>query len=130
MSTQRFWREIPRRYRLEAVKCQQCGKVYFPARQICPECKGTSFSMTTMPNEGTVLTTTVIRVAPAQWRTLVPYAMGIVELDNGTRITTQVVDCELEDVKIGMRVRLEFRRILDDGPSGTIAYGFKAVPAR
>lgn len=129
MSTQRYWREIPKRYRLEAGKCEKCGKVYFPARQICPECKGTSMIQTNLPSEGKVLTTTVINVAPAQWRKLVPYAMGIVELDNGTRITTQIVDCDPQDVKIGMRVRLEFRRIQEDGPSGTIAYGYKAVPA-
>ncbi len=129
MSTQRFWREIPRRYRLEATRCRRCGREYLPARKICPACKSTEFDMVRMPDRGTIVAWTTIHVAPPQWRLLTPYVTAVVELENGTRITTQVVDCEPDEVEIGQKVRLEFRRITDDGPSGTILYGHKAVPA-
>ncbi|MEW6105762.1 MAG: Zn-ribbon domain-containing OB-fold protein [Bacillota bacterium] len=128
MSTQRFWREIPRRYRLEASRCRKCRKDYLPSRKVCPECESTEFDVVRMPDRGTVVAHTVIHVAPPQWRMLVPYVVAIVELENGTRITTQVVDCEPEDVKIGQKVKLEFRRLTEDGASGTIVYGHKAVP--
>lgn len=128
MSTQRFWREIPRRYRLEASRCRKCGKTYLPSRMSCPECRTSEFERVRMPDRGTIVTHTVVHVAPAQWRMLVPYVAAIVELENGTRVTTQVVDCEPENVKIGQKVKLEFRKLAEDGASGTIVYGHKAVP--
>ena len=39
----RYWREIPQRYRLEAGKCKQCGKTFFPPRLICDQCKSREF---------------------------------------------------------------------------------------
>ncbi len=39
----RYWREIPQRYRCEAGKCKQCGKVFFPPRTVCNGCRGLEF---------------------------------------------------------------------------------------
>lgn len=129
MFPSRYWREIPQRYRLEAARCKRCGKISFPPRSICPKCGSIEFEPTKLPEVGTVRTFTVIRVAPSQFLEQVPYAIGIVELDGGVRITAQIVDCSLEDIKIGQRVRVEFRRIQEDGHSGVICYGYKCVPA-
>ena len=63
-----------------------------------------------LPETGKLVTYTVIRVAPSQWGDLSPYALGIAELTDGTRIMAQMTDCDVEKVKIGMEVRLEFRR--------------------
>ena len=38
MSAPKYWREIPQRYRFEAIKCKKCGKVMFPPRLACPAC--------------------------------------------------------------------------------------------
>ena len=43
MQVPRFWREIPKRYRLEAGKCSKCGYISFPQRLICPECGSQEF---------------------------------------------------------------------------------------
>ena len=56
--------------------------------------------------------------------------MGLVELDDGVRIMTQVVDCDPETIEIGMPVELEFRLIRAEGEAGVLFYGYKAVPAR
>lgn len=128
MATPRFWREIPYRYRLEGSKCVKCGQEYFPPRAVCPKCKSRSTEKVELPCEGKVETFTVIDVAPAAWRSLTPYAVGVIELTNGVRLTAQIVDCELDKISIGQPVKLEFRRLIDDGPSGVIGYGYKAVP--
>ena len=47
----------------------------------------------------------------------------------GTRITSQLVDCDLDAIAIGMPVRIEFRKILADGETGVLCYGYKCVPA-
>jgi uncharacterized OB-fold protein len=58
----------------------------------------------------------------------VPYNVAIVETDNGVRVTTQVVDCKPEDLKIGLKVKFMFRKIYTEGRTGIICYGYKAVP--
>lgn len=55
--------------------------------------------------------------------------MGIVELDGGGRINTQIVDCDFDQLKIGMSLKVEFRRIQAEGEAGVICYGYKCVPA-
>ena len=125
----RYWREIPQRYRLEAGKCSSCGEVYFPARLICPKCKSRIFRTVTLNNEGQLLTYTIIRVGPSQFADQTPYAVGIVELDGGVRITTQIADCDFDKLAIGQRLRIEFRRIQKQGEAGILCYGYKCVPA-
>jgi len=129
MFPSRYWREIPQRYRLEAAKCTACGKVTFPPRTRCPKCGGIEFEKVTLPREGVVHTYTIIRTGPAEWKDESPYAVGIIEFEGGARITAQIVDCPIEKIRIGQKVRVEFRRIQEDGESGVICYGYKCVPA-
>ncbi|MBU0558219.1 MAG: Zn-ribbon domain-containing OB-fold protein [Bacteroidetes bacterium] len=126
--TARNWREYPQRYRLEAAKCSQCGKVFFPPRLICNQCKSRKFETIKLPGEGTVKTFTVIRVAPTNFIDEVPYAIGIIELLEGFSTMMQIADCDPEKISIGMKVKLEFRKIQSDGEAGVIMYGYKAVP--
>ena len=49
------------------------------------------------------------------------------ELTDGTRMMAQLTDCNVDEVKIGMEVRLEFRRVQSEGHSGVISYGHKFV---
>lgn len=123
-------RHTPQRYRMEAAKCAKCGKVFFPPRLVCNTCACREFRPYTLPSQGKVVACTVIRTAPTGFSDLAPYGMGIVELADGTRIHCQIADCEVERVAIGLPVTLEFRRIQEDGESGTLAYGYKAVPER
>jgi uncharacterized OB-fold protein len=125
----RYWREIPQRYRYEAAKCAGCGKVFFPPRLVCNSCRGREFTKVTLAQTGTVETFTVIHVAPSGFSDQTPYAVGIIKLDDGVKLTAQIVDAELDKLSIGDRVRLEFRRMNQDGESGIIFYGYKFVPA-
>jgi len=128
MDPQKYWRQIPARYRLEAYKCKSCGKVFFPKRLICDECSSRDFEPAPHSDKGKLLTYTVIRTGPQGFQTQTPYVVGVVELENGTRLTTQVVDIEPEDAKIGMKLRMAFRKINETGEAGVIMYGYKAVP--
>ena len=128
MFSSRSWREYPQRYRLEASKFKKSGKSYFPPRTIDPETGDTDFEIVRLPDTGKIVTYTVIRVAPSQWGDESPYALAIIDLTDGTRIMAQMTDCDVEEVKIGMEVRMEFRRIQTEGNAGVLSYGHKAVP--
>ncbi len=124
----RYWREIPQRYRLEAKKCKNCGTTLFPPRLICPVCRNRTFDDTRLADKGKVISYTIIRVPPHQYVDQSPYAVGIVKLDDGVKLTGQIVDCDFEDLKTGKRVKVEFRKIYTEGESGIICYGYKFVP--
>jgi uncharacterized OB-fold protein len=126
----RYWRETPQRYRYEATRCTGCGRTFFPPRNVCSRCRGRTFEKTTLPREGVLETFTVIRVAPKGFTDQVPYGVGIVSLPGGVKVTAQVVDCDPETLAIGDRLRLEFRRVRQDGESGILCYGYKFVPVR
>ena len=128
MSVPSYWREMPHRYRLEAGKCTKCGKVFFPKRLVCSECKNHEFETVRLSRDGKLITYTVIHVAPSQFADQIPYAIGVVELNDDVRLLCQVADCALQDLKSGMPVQIEFRRISEQGEAGVINYGYKCVP--
>jgi uncharacterized protein len=125
----RVAREFPTRYRLEAARCTACQKVVFPVRTVCPQCRGTNFSPVPLQPEGTVATFTLMHVPPAAFKLDAPYVLAVVDMVDAVRVTCQVADVDPNSVKVGMPVRLEFRRLQEDGEAGIIAYGHKAVPA-
>ena len=129
MPSPRYWREIPARYRLEAARCRGCGKVAFPARRVCPACRGREWENIFLSWKGKVVTSTVVQVAPTEFQMEAPYAVAVVETPEGARLMTQVVDCEPKTVQPGMEVALVFRRLRKEGHGGILCYGFKAVPA-
>ena len=130
LTTARYWREIPQRYRLEAGKCTACGTTHYPPRRICRECGKREFETVVLPDTGTVETFTVIHVAPDGFGDLAPYAVALVNLDDGTRMMCQLVDTDLDSIEVGLKIKLEFRLIRADGSAGVLYYGHKAVPAR
>jgi hypothetical protein len=128
MFSSRSWREYPQRYRLEASKFKKSGKTYYPPRDVDPSNGETENEIVRLPDTGKVVTYTVIRIAPSMWGDEGPYALAIVELTDGTRMMAQMTDCDVNEVKIGMEVRMEFRRIQSEGSAGILSYGHKAVP--
>jgi uncharacterized OB-fold protein len=128
MPSPRYWREIPTRYRLEAARCADCGKVVFPARGVCPSCRGQELQHTALSRRGVVKTSTVIHVPPTGFQMEAPYAMAVIETPEGARFMAQVVDCDPSSVKPGTEVTLEFRLLQREGHGGILCYGHKGVP--
>ena len=127
MISPRYHREIPQRYRLEAGKCKKCGEVSFPPRLVCSNCKSQEFQTVRLNDEGKLVTFTIIRVASDKFFGTTPFAVGIVELNDNVKVTTQIADVNFDQLKIGQKVKLVFRKIQDEGKSGLHCYGYKAV---
>ena len=129
MTVPRFWRKIPNRYNLIGTKCENCNSFYFPPRLVCPSCRRNGMiSEYQFEGSGKVVTHTTIYTAPEGFSKMAPYVLAIVELDEGPRLTAQIV-CDPSEVKIGMRVKSVFRKLGEEGPEGVIYYGTKFVPA-
>ena len=130
MIVPKYTREIPQRYRLEAGKCTECGYIAFPPRLVCPDCSSKSFNSLNLKPEGKILTFTIIHIAADTFNTEAPFAVAIIETDDGARLTTQVVDCKPEEIAIGKKVRLMLRLMQREGHAGILQYGYKAVLIR
>lgn len=77
---------------------------------------------------GKIVTYTTVYDAPKDFTMQVPYVMAIIELEEGVKITGQIIDCKPDDVNIGMKVTMVFRKLGEDGKSGIIHYGYKFKP--
>ncbi|MEM2127021.1 MAG: Zn-ribbon domain-containing OB-fold protein [Candidatus Bathyarchaeia archaeon] len=128
MSVPRYWREIRYRYRLIGERCTRCGGLYYPRRAICPRCGSRELEEYQLSDRGRIVSWTVIRNPPKDYERFAPYVVALVELEDGVKILSQIVDVEPEEVKAGMRVEATFRKIREDGTSGIIEYGYKFRP--
>lgn len=92
-------------------KCQECGSfIWFP-RPFCPECASTRVEWIPASGRGTVYSYTVNRRGVADmsaYRNAGVYVLAYVELEEGPRIMTNIVDCDPESVRVGQKVRLVF----------------------
>ena len=75
--------------------------------------------------KGKIYTYSVIRSAPDDFKNLAPYAVAVIELEEGAKLTSQLVDCDVDNIEIGDDVEMVFRKIREDGEDGVISYGYK-----
>ncbi len=126
----RFWRHIPQRYNLVGNHCENCDERYYPPRTICPNCRrDAKMKEYKFSGLGKVVTYTTIYNATDDFKRQTPYNLAIIELDEGPRLTGQVI-CSPEEIEIGMRVKPVFRILGKEGERGIIYYGTKFVPEK
>jgi len=94
--------------KLMAGKCTQCGKIHLPPRPLCDKCFSQKFTWTKVSSKGKLLTFSVIHVAPPQFQDLAPYAVGIVQLENGAKIPGMITGATQEQLRIGMELAIDF----------------------
>lgn len=82
-----------------------------------------------MGARGTVISWTIIRVPPSGFSDMAPYAVALVALAGGKKITAQLVDVDPVLVPRGMKVVAVVRRVTQPSGDGVIPYGIKLKPA-
>ena len=94
--------------KLMAAKCQRCGKIHLPPRPLCDNCFSQEFTWTEISGKGKLATFTVIHIAPQQFQAMAPYAVGIVELENGLKLPGMITGATQEQLRIGMELAIDF----------------------
>jgi uncharacterized OB-fold protein len=103
-----FWQGA-REGRFLLRRCKACGEAHWYPRARCPHCLGET-EWSEASGRGTIYTVSVMRRAP------VPYAIAYVMLEEGPAMLTNIVDCDLDALAIGQRVRVVFKPSEGDGP--------------
>ncbi len=131
LNTPFHWRRYKELYNLEGSSCRNCGQAFFPARKICPNCRRDGkIEVLYLTGKGMIHTYTVIRTPPEGFEEYTPYILALVKLDEGPKVTSQVVDCTPEELFIGMPVQTCFRKLRVQNDGGIIIYGFKFKPEK
>ena len=121
------WRIRDRYYRLIGSKCENCGDEFFPPVYKCRGCGSERIKDKQMPSRGKIMTYTQLHEPLPGFEAQAPFFLAVVELSNGARVLTQIVDSPDEAVKTGAKVRATVRRARVDGESGQITYGYKFI---
>ena len=124
-STDEWW-AAAKDGRLLLKRCRACNRAHHYPRPFCPHCWSDAVEWEAASGRGTVYTFSTVRVNDLPpFGEKVPYTVAIVELDEGPRLMTNLVDCEPDDVHIGMPVEVTFR---DQTDEFTLAM-FRPVPS-
>ncbi|NPD88506.1 MAG: Zn-ribbon domain-containing OB-fold protein [Asgard group archaeon] len=129
MEPPKIWREKRERYLAVGIKCLDCENKSFPKSEFCTKCSSNNVKEYKLADTGKLLYFTQITQTAQEMIEYAPYIVGIVELDDTLKVTGQIVDCNLDEVKEGMSVRMVFRILARDGNEGLIRYGFKFAPS-
>ena len=76
---------------------------------------------------GKLISFTHVINPPQRFESMAPYCIGIIELEEGVKILSQLTDITLGEISIGMPVKAVFRKIIDNGDSDIISYGIKFI---
>ena len=108
-----FW-EATRRGQFLIKRCADCGAAHFYPRPFCPRCWSTRVSWERASGRAELYTWSVVHhndLPP--FRDRLPYVAAVVDLVEGPRVMT-TVDCEPDELAIGMDLRVEFRPLDDE----------------
>lgn len=113
--TNRYYWEAARQHELMLQRCQECGQYRYPPGDSCPRCLSDSMVWVKASGQGTVYTWTVFhQVYHPAFAKDVPYAVVAVALEEGPRLVTNLVDCKLEEIKVGMPVEVVFDDVTEE----------------
>jgi uncharacterized protein len=119
-----YW-EALQRHELYIQKCRDCGELRYYSRAQCGKCLSPNTEWIRCSGRGKVYTFTVTNQNNvAGFRESLPYVMAYVQLDEGVKMLTNLVDCAPEQVRIDMPVEVVYE---DVTPEVTLA---KFRPAR
>jgi uncharacterized OB-fold protein len=106
-----FW-DAARRHELVVQRCLECGAYRFPAREVCSRCLSRKVGWECVAGTGRVFSIAIMHQAAHPWfAARVPYAVVVVELDEGARMLSTVTGLEPHAIAIGMPVRVAFEDV-------------------
>ncbi len=127
LSVAETWRVRGPLYRLEAARCEDCGRIHYPPMPVCPYCGSRKLAKVTLPTKGRLESYTIIYSVPEGARHKAPIVLGLIRLGE-VRVVAELTDVlpgELDGVE---EVEAVLRRVRDDREAGIIRYAVKFRP--
>jgi uncharacterized OB-fold protein len=109
-----FW-EAAKRHRLMIQTCNDCGlKIFYP-RKYCPDCWSANLGWFEASGRGKVFSYSITMAGVEErFAEDLPFVLALVDLEEGIRMMTNIVECKPDEVSIGMDVKVTFRDVTDE----------------
>jgi uncharacterized OB-fold protein len=111
--TQFFWDGL-KEHKLLIQHCTDCGTTRHPPRPMCPHCQSLHWDSVELKGTGVIYSFVLPKYPELPWFEY-PYVVALIELDEGTRIVSNISDLAEGDVEIGQRVTVEYQEFEPDG---------------
>ena len=105
--TKPYW-DAAREHRLVIQRCRDCQKAIFYPRSVCPHCMSDRIDWIDASGRGTIYSYVVVHRAPPAFADLAPYIVALIDLDEGVRLMSNIVDGARSNVTIGAAVEVMF----------------------
>ncbi len=106
-----FW-EATRRHELLMPRCRRCDRLFFYPREVCPFCLSQEIDWVRVSGRGRLHSYTVIhQPANPAFRGDTPYVYAMVQLDEGPRMISNLIDCPLDELQIDMPLVATFEDV-------------------
>jgi len=108
---------------LVAGRCAQCGRMFFPKKEICPDCFDTGTVADVMlSSKGRLATYTVVRKGLGAKKA--PYAIGYIDTPEQVRLIAPLTGCDFDELRIGMDLEVAFAEERGDDGTPVVVYNY------
>ena len=121
-ANEEFWKATAQG-RFVLQRCTACEEVVWFPRRHCPHCWTEQLASFDAKGTGIIYSYTVIRKGAGLWKDASPFVVAYVELAEGPRVMTNIVECDNAALHIGMPVEIVFH----DTGEGNALYRFRPV---
>jgi uncharacterized OB-fold protein len=108
-----YWDAVARR-ELVAQRCTVCGELRHPPRPMCPHCRSLEWQEQRLAGTGSLYSYAILH-HPRSPRFEYPVLAALVDLDEGVRIVSNLVGVAPADIRIGMRLTVDFEPTTEEG---------------
>ena len=112
--SERFWQGC-KKHELVIERCLNCGTYIYYPRLVCIKCISKNLEWVKVSGKGKLYSFSIVYRPPSEvFKEDVPYVVGLIELDEGVRLMSNIVNSKLEDIKIGMPVEVVFDDVTEE----------------
>jgi uncharacterized OB-fold protein len=111
--------------KIEWEKCQKCGFLQHSSHLRCLNCKYDKFEIINAIGNAKLLTYTILKAPPAEFRDKSHYALGVLEFENGVKVLGQITP--EDQLKVGMVMKPTYRKICNN-LDGKVVYDYTFEP--
>lgn len=112
--TRPFW-EAAKNHVLVIPRCKRCSNFFWYPREQCPNCFSQDLEWVPVSGKGRVYSFTIVhQAADPAFQEEAPHVLAVIELDEGVRMISSLVDCAIEDARVDMQVMVSFDDVTPD----------------
>lgn len=101
-----FWENL-KEHRLTVQRCNACGRFRFPPQVLCPACHSLQSDWVPLSGKGKIYSYVIYHRAWQPYlKDRVPYAVALIELQEGVRMWSNIVGCSIDEIHVEMPVEV------------------------